>query len=154
MDTKRIAGFAMGIGFWIVLGGMVFLSLDGWAWLSGTKTAQKPVPDPLGKLAEYRACADGTVYMITNEDGKVFWLVGAKATAVECPETIDAGYGCHGDVKGGLYVQGKEHLWYLCEGAAAQVKEVPRNEIPEGEHLVTPMSVIWSAGQETYEVRD
>ena len=148
MDRKRIA---IGIGVWSVIGGIAFLSLGGWAWLSGAKTAQKPVPDPLGALAEYCACADDTVYMIT-EDGKVFWLVGGKATAVECPETIRFYF--HGDVKGGLYVRGEEHLWYLYDGAAAQVKEVPRNQIPEGEHCVTPMSVIWSAGKEAYEVRD
>jgi hypothetical protein len=142
MDRKKLGEFGVAIAGLIVMGIVVFSCAGGWSWLFGSKPASKTVDDPLGALSKYRACADGTVYMITD-DGKVFWLVAGKATAVECPESISAGYGSHGDIKGGLYLQGKDHLWYFYNGAAVQVKEVPRADISEEEHHVTTMSANW-----------
>jgi hypothetical protein len=155
MDRQGLTKASKGIGCFIVLVVVGFLLFGGWGWMFGAKPASKPTTaarrlatDPLGDLlAQYQACADGTIYMVTG-DGKVFWLVGGKATAVECPEAIAFGFDSHSDMRGGLYVQGEEHLWYMYKGAAAQVKEVPRNEIPDEEHRVTTMSVNWAARQE------
>jgi hypothetical protein len=160
MDRKRIGEIATGIAGLFVAGVILFSFAGGWGWLfgekdkSGQEAASEPAADSLCTWnPKYRACADGTLYM-TGNGGKVFWLVAGKAMAVECSESIDTRHSC-GDIKGGVYVRGEKHLWYLYKGVAAQVEEVPMNQIPEREHRVTTMSVNWSVlqsyGEGAYE---
>ena len=127
----------------VVAGGIAFLALGGWSWLAGEQ-AEQAAKDPLVSLVPwFYACADGTCYMADYE-GRAFWIVGGKAAAVACTDKLESWGDWHSDAKGGVYVIGEQHLWYLFKGTATQVKQVPTSEILEDEHRVNNHTVTWS----------
>ena len=88
-------------------------------------------------------CADGTVYVETD-DGQLFWVIKDKATRVACKDEFPDTPSPFSDAKGGLYVQGKKHLWYVKGGKATQVTKVQASELA-GEHpQVTRDTLIWA----------
>ena len=114
------------------------------------RTATRPA-DPVRAAIKYPQgfpCSDGTIYVVDelSHSGKVLWLVNGKAVEITIEDSLDVfarkpmiGFA------GGVYIAGKEHLWYLKAGSAKQVAFVDATAIKPDEHEVTTQSVNWAA---------
>jgi hypothetical protein len=137
----------------VALAAVLFLCFGGWSWLRGVSGFLPPVraeanipATPASSVVSIgtHACADGTLYGI-RVDGTAYWLVAGQMVTVACPDDLMYfGQEPQADARGGLYVSGKEHLWYLFKGRATQVREVPLGKIDGNDHAVTPQTVTWS----------
>jgi len=128
--------------------------------------AQKPIQpknavpvDPLVELEcpEFHAVADGTLYAEKWDNGTQFyWLVGTKAVHVALDDFKKEDFpSSYADSKGGLYVRGHTHLWYLKDGIATQVRVVSPGEVTPEEYRRTAATAFWSVlkeyGKTAYE---
>lgn len=141
---------------WIgrAVGGVIIVGLIAVAILGViSRLAKKPPPappSPLSQLSQPRdplahldseyviACADGTFYTAV-EDGAI-WLVKGKATRIRIDDDLSFGVSVYADPYGGVYMCGKNHLWYFRNGVASRVEEVPS----PGEQAVTQNTLMWS----------
>lgn len=111
--------------------------------------------DPLQtSFAVVRACADGTAYLVAN--GSLFWLVGDQCLLVACEDAFyEFGSQLLVDPRGGVYLMGQEHLWYVYQGKAAQVHPVPEDAIMAATQPASEWSRRWSAlhtyGESAYD---
>jgi hypothetical protein len=100
-------------------------------------------------MHEVAACSDGTIYVAGGISGKVLWLVNGKAVEITIDDETDCGlFGFFkpiSDFNGGVYVVGKNRLWYLKSGVAKPVAPVSVSAIPPDEHKVTAQSANWAA---------
>jgi hypothetical protein len=117
-----------------------------------------PVREAIGFMPEVAACSDGTIYVAGETSGKVLWLVNGKAVEITIDDGTSGFFGFFkpiSDFNGGVYVVGKNRLWYLKSGVAKQVHPVSVSAIPPDEHKVTAQSVNWAAlttyGREQFE---
>lgn len=129
--------------------------------------AGKEKGDPLSGRRWHRyACGDGTFYMVKWSLREtpveeyfasihVFWLVNGKAVEVQCEDIFDLTADFDSDAKGGLYGQGKKHLWYFKDGKAVIVTTVSKDSISPKEYLPSRNTVMWSVlsayGQAAYD---
>lgn len=129
--------------------------------LGGCRREPKPVERSKGAFYSmspyFRACADGTAYMLDSNQ-RLVWMVGDKAVRVECEDTFWA-YDMESflaDAVGGLYAMGETDLWYIKDGKAAKVREVALDQIDAEEHSLTPATRLWSFlsayGQSAYDL--
>ena len=124
-----------------VLGGVMYWHVS----CSGKKEEAEPAPEgpTYSAYADFRRCADGTLYYIA-EDETIYWIVKGKATPVEVPGGIAGMFDAEADPWGGLYVMGETDLFYLYAGKAIKVPVVKYDQILGTDYIVTPDTFRWS----------
>ena len=138
-----------GIAVFGIMGAGVFLFFGGWGWLFGNKANRanpvaEEVKDPFVSIEPISYnCCDGTTYLVG--DSGVFWLVKGKAVNVKLDEDMPRFNHITSDPHGGAYLMSKKHLWYLKDGNATRVTEVPLSDVKPEDHAMTRATVLWSA---------
>ena len=90
--------------------------------------------------------SDGTVYALNKYGAhKALWLVNGKAVEIALDDRVSPLTEPFADFAGGIYVMGRERLWYLKSGVAKPVGLVPLSAITPEEHVVTPQSANWAS---------
>jgi hypothetical protein len=107
-----------------------------------------PADKPSNEFSnEFFRCSDGTVYVLTanvkTKTAKLTWLVGGKAVIVDLDDLGNKIEWVSADSLGGLYLPGKNHLWYINSGIPRVVNTVPAASVNPEEHRVTAQRLLW-----------
>jgi len=118
--------------------------------------------DPLAEVTkegQLVPCADGTLYLLPGQfssSNTLYWLARDTAARVSFPDANELGAAddlddvlyfrtkALPDAFGGVYIQGRTHLWYVKDGHPTQVRLVEDTKGTTQPSAVTRNSLYWA----------